>query len=124
MGTSTYPARQAEPGQRFNSRDDESGEIDLLADDEGIVRPQTLAEHRIAESFRIPLADGHEPYAGPLYTHPELVEAREEAQAETVRDLRERAKDLGLPTGGTKAELVERIATAETGNTEQAGGEA
>lgn len=121
MGTSPFPARQAEPGQRFNTRDAE-GEIDLGADEDGIVQPQTLAEHRAAESFRIPLADGQEPYDGPLYTHPELIEAREEAQGETVKELRDRAKDLGLPVGGNKAELVERIAAAEAA--QNTGGEA
>lgn len=122
MGTSPFPARQAEPGQRFNTRDAEQGEIDLVADEEGIVQPQTLAEHRAAEMFRIPLADGQEPYAGPLFTHPELAEAREEAQGETVRELRDRAKELGLPVGGNKAELVERIAAVEAD--QPTGGEA
>lgn len=112
MGTSPFPARQAKPGVRYNTRDAE-GEIDLVADNDGIVQPQTLAEHRAADSFRLPLASGEKPYEGPLFTHPELEEAREEAQAEKVVDLRSRAKDLGLPAGGTKAELVERVAGAE-----------
>lgn len=126
MGTATFPARQAEPGQRFSHTDDEFGDVELVADDEGVVRPETIAEHRLMESFRVPLADGHEPYAGPLYGRlpdPEEDEADEPEHAGPTREvLRARARELGIPVSGSKAELEERIAAAEAAN--RTGGDA
>jgi hypothetical protein len=113
----SFPARQAEPGQRFNTRDAEQGEIDLVADEDGIVQPQTLAEHRAAESFGLELADGHEPYDGPLYTHPAEVDDDPASDEPTVTDLRAQLRELGLPVGGRKAELEARLATANADQT-------
>lgn len=108
-----FPARQTDPGARLTTRDDEAGDVELTADSDGIVRPQTLAEHRASElTFRLSLADGEEPHDGPLYVIAPSADEVADPDDMTRDQLRARAQELGLPVGGTKAELAERIATA------------
>lgn len=90
----TFPNRTAEPGTviTFHGRD---GEIEMTADAHGLVSIHNAEEDAIATSFGLGrTTDAHSP-ATP-----------------TVADLKARAKELGLPTGGKKADLEERIAAA------------
>lgn len=52
----TYPARQAEPGQAFTVNDWQ-GVVELTADAKGIVQPQDALEEAVCIGLGLPLAN-------------------------------------------------------------------
>lgn len=55
MAKPAFPARQAEPGQRF-TYNDFRGTADFAADDKGIVRPSDEIEDAACTAFGLALA--------------------------------------------------------------------
>lgn len=51
-----YEPRRAEPGQRFEWRDEFGRSVRLAADDEGVLRPSSEQEKRLADAFGLPVA--------------------------------------------------------------------
>lgn len=51
-----YPARRAEPGQRFGYTTAEGKQRELHADDDGVVSPKTAEDAAILDTFDLPVA--------------------------------------------------------------------
>lgn len=95
MSTETQlPARLASPGETFEYADAGGTLHTMKADDNGSLQPANSAEDRILAARGLP-----------------RIEA--DPEGPNRPELQARAKELGLPASGTKAELTAAIAAEE-----------
>lgn len=92
--TETFAPRLAQPGQTFEYADPAGTLHTFSADEDGIVRPESGAQARVADRFGLPTLD------------------LEPSRAE----LREQAAELGVevPASANKEQLAAAVAAAES----------
>ena len=57
----THQPRQGEPGVRYTYHDQWAGEVNLKADDKGVVHPKNDDEDRAADALGLPAVPGKAP---------------------------------------------------------------
>lgn len=53
---SDFDLRRAEPGQRFTYTEPDGGQRELRADDDGVVRPTSVADEEYLNTLSLPVA--------------------------------------------------------------------